>query len=164
MSLRLDENKHEMKFDSHTPTSEPKHSPVWANLSKQILLLHSLRTQRTVQRLSNTWGSLVRTIWALENFCVRRSMKQARASSQWKLPLWVPTRLFTVERAQESRRMEGLEGLNTRCLLKRRRLWVILWNADMVGDKKTELCLKARSCFSVSSFLLDIMVTLNVRP
>lgn len=40
---------------------------------------------------NQTWGSRVRRIWALENFLVRRIMKQPRASSQWKLPLWVPT-------------------------------------------------------------------------
>lgn len=40
-----------------------------------------------------TWESLVRTTSAPENFSVRRIKKQPRASSQWKLPLWVPTLL-----------------------------------------------------------------------
>lgn len=44
-------------------------------------------------QISDTWGSRVRTISAPENLEVRRIIKHPRASSQWKLPWWVPTRL-----------------------------------------------------------------------
>lgn len=52
----------------------------------------SRETNRESDERKRTWGSRERTISALENLSVRRIMKQPRASSQWKLPLCVPTR------------------------------------------------------------------------
>jgi len=49
-------------------------------------------SKRVGWEMNQTWGSRVRTISALLNLWVRRIMKQPRASSQWKLPLCVPTR------------------------------------------------------------------------
>jgi hypothetical protein len=47
-------------------------------------------TSMTTSRPESTAGSRVRTISAPANWGVWRSRKQPRASSQWKVPLWVP--------------------------------------------------------------------------
>lgn len=72
----------------------------------------------------------MRTISALENLAVRRSKKHARASSQWKLPLWVPTILAAEENfsAGEQRKLLSAVGMKGAAAEARKRhdFWIVL--------------------------------------
>lgn len=84
----------------------------------QLQLKFHIHWRRFGKGQTQTWGSRVRTIWALENLSVKRIMKQPSASSQWKLPWWVPTRFRGIESEGEGeageREARGEEAMKVR--------------------------------------------------